>query len=254
MSLYLCILFPASPVSESESDVSPEKRARVGELPEVEEESSSSSSSLSSMSTSSSLSRSGSKQRSRKRCHRCQTKLELVQQELGSCRCGMIAPPCTHKHKHRGVLPITGPLVCLIPPQLSGMLKHVNSSSINWWKLETKQNLNPAAHIGKRFVCCHQSPVKEQTHRQNVGHRSSYCLSKSDDRCIFKVVTVRECVSYNELLSPGSRCRRRLSVGISFDIWLGFFWRSCLWVHQTYTNMSLRTQAVVSDTSPPYYP
>uniref|UniRef100_A0A3Q1FBE7 Zinc finger, AN1-type domain 3 n=1 Tax=Acanthochromis polyacanthus TaxID=80966 RepID=A0A3Q1FBE7_9TELE len=57
--------------SESESDVSPEKRARVGEVPEGEESS-------------------GSKQRSRKRCHRCQTKLELVQQELGSCRCGYV--------------------------------------------------------------------------------------------------------------------------------------------------------------------
>ncbi|XP_034414922.1 AN1-type zinc finger protein 3 homolog isoform X2 [Cyclopterus lumpus] len=72
--------------SESESDVSPEKRARVGDVPEGEE---SSSSSLSASSSSSS-SRSGSKQRSRKRCHRCQTKLELVQQELGSCRCGYV--------------------------------------------------------------------------------------------------------------------------------------------------------------------
>ncbi|XP_041792856.1 AN1-type zinc finger protein 3-like isoform X2 [Chelmon rostratus] len=73
--------------SESESDVSPEKRARVGEVPEGEK-SSSSSSSLSASSSSSS--RSSSKQRSRKRCHRCQTKLELVQQELGSCRCGYV--------------------------------------------------------------------------------------------------------------------------------------------------------------------
>ncbi|XP_029284381.1 AN1-type zinc finger protein 3-like isoform X2 [Cottoperca gobio] len=71
--------------SESESDVSPEKRARVGDVPEGEE---SSSSSLSASSSSSS--RSSSKQRSRKRCHRCQTKLELVQQELGSCRCGYV--------------------------------------------------------------------------------------------------------------------------------------------------------------------
>ncbi|XP_037304667.2 AN1-type zinc finger protein 3 [Pungitius pungitius] len=72
--------------SESESDVSPEKRARVGDVPEGEE---SSSSSLSASSSSSS-SRSGSKQRSRRRCHRCQIKLELVQQELGSCRCGYV--------------------------------------------------------------------------------------------------------------------------------------------------------------------
>ncbi|KAM9408872.1 AN1-type zinc finger protein 3 homolog isoform 2-T3 [Pholidichthys leucotaenia] len=71
--------------SESESEVSPQKRARVSEVPE-NEESTSSSSSLSA----SSLSRTGSKQRSRKRCHCCQTKLELVQQELGSCRCGYV--------------------------------------------------------------------------------------------------------------------------------------------------------------------
>ncbi|XP_034535837.1 AN1-type zinc finger protein 3 isoform X3 [Notolabrus celidotus] len=79
---------PAQDASESESDVSPKKRARVGEMPEGEE--SSSSSSLSASSSSSSSSRGGSKQRSRKRCHRCQTKLELVQQELGSCRCGYV--------------------------------------------------------------------------------------------------------------------------------------------------------------------
>uniref|UniRef100_UPI003AAA48A0 AN1-type zinc finger protein 3 homolog isoform X3 n=1 Tax=Centroberyx gerrardi TaxID=166262 RepID=UPI003AAA48A0 len=65
---------PAQEASESESDVSPEKRARVVEVPGAEESSSSS----------------GSKQRSRRRCHRCQTKLELVQQELGSCRCGYV--------------------------------------------------------------------------------------------------------------------------------------------------------------------
>nr|XP_046239191.1 AN1-type zinc finger protein 3-like isoform X2 [Scatophagus argus] len=78
--------------SESESDASPEKRARVGEVPEIEEASSSSSSfsASSSSSSSPSSSRSGTKQRSRKRCHRCQTKLELVQQELGSCRCGYV--------------------------------------------------------------------------------------------------------------------------------------------------------------------
>lgn len=89
----VCASF-VSPASESESDVSPEKRARVSGVPE-DEESSSSSSSFSALSSSSSSSRSGSKQRSRKRCHRCQTKLELVQQELGSCRCGK-----TFRHKH----------------------------------------------------------------------------------------------------------------------------------------------------------
>ncbi|KAM6981035.1 AN1-type zinc finger protein 3 [Aplochiton taeniatus] len=70
---------PCESASESESDVSPEKRVRVGELPGSEESSPSSSSS-----------HRGPKQRSRRRCHRCQTKLELVQQELGSCRCGYV--------------------------------------------------------------------------------------------------------------------------------------------------------------------
>ncbi|XP_024234272.1 AN1-type zinc finger protein 3 isoform X2 [Oncorhynchus tshawytscha] len=32
----------------------------------------------------------GPKQKNRRRCYRCQTKLELVQQELGSCRCGYV--------------------------------------------------------------------------------------------------------------------------------------------------------------------
>ncbi|XP_063079487.1 AN1-type zinc finger protein 3-like isoform X2 [Engraulis encrasicolus] len=57
----------------SESDVSPEKRARLGE--EVSEGEGS---------------RSSAKQKRRRRCHRCQIKLELVQQELGSCRCGHV--------------------------------------------------------------------------------------------------------------------------------------------------------------------
>uniref|UniRef100_A0A3B1IW42 Zinc finger, AN1-type domain 3 n=1 Tax=Astyanax mexicanus TaxID=7994 RepID=A0A3B1IW42_ASTMX len=56
--------------SGSESDASPEKRVRVGEASEESPR--------------------GSKQKNRRRCHRCQTKLELVQQELGSCRCGYV--------------------------------------------------------------------------------------------------------------------------------------------------------------------
>ncbi|KAM9765866.1 AN1-type zinc finger protein 3 isoform 2-T2 [Menidia menidia] len=74
---------PAQDASEFDSDASPEKRARVSEVPENEESSSSSA-------TSSPSSRNVPKQPSRKRCHRCQTKLELVQQELGSCRCGYV--------------------------------------------------------------------------------------------------------------------------------------------------------------------
>uniref|UniRef100_A0A8B9FX92 Zinc finger AN1-type containing 3 n=1 Tax=Amazona collaria TaxID=241587 RepID=A0A8B9FX92_9PSIT len=56
--------------SQSESEASPEKRPRLlddsNDRPEET---------------------SRSKQKSRRRCFQCQTKLELVQQELGSCRC-----------------------------------------------------------------------------------------------------------------------------------------------------------------------
>ncbi|MBN3324849.1 ZFAN3 protein, partial [Atractosteus spatula] len=58
--------------SGSESEVSPGKRARQDDEATTDD------------------SRGGGKQRSRRRCHRCQTKLELVQQELGSCRCGYV--------------------------------------------------------------------------------------------------------------------------------------------------------------------
>ncbi|XP_029622700.1 AN1-type zinc finger protein 3 isoform X2 [Salmo trutta] len=64
----------ATPLPEQdESGASPEKRARVG--PGSKE----------SLST-----HGGPKQKRSRRCHRCQTKLELVQQELGSCRCGYV--------------------------------------------------------------------------------------------------------------------------------------------------------------------
>lgn len=76
--------------SESKSDVSPAKQARVGDVSEEEEASSTLAFLPSSSASSSSSSRIGPKQRNRKRCHRCQAKLELVQQELGSCRCGYV--------------------------------------------------------------------------------------------------------------------------------------------------------------------
>uniref|UniRef100_A0A8D0FZL7 Zinc finger AN1-type containing 3 n=1 Tax=Sphenodon punctatus TaxID=8508 RepID=A0A8D0FZL7_SPHPU len=52
-----------------------------------------------------------SKQKSRRRCFQCQKKLELVQQELGSCRCGYVfcmlhrlpeQHDCTFDHMGRG--------------------------------------------------------------------------------------------------------------------------------------------------------
>lgn len=77
----LCLLFIWFLVSPK-SDLLPNKRARLREVPEDEE-----SSSLSSF-TALSASCSSAKQRTHRRCHFCRTKLELVQQEMGSCRCG----------------------------------------------------------------------------------------------------------------------------------------------------------------------
>ncbi|XP_075411284.1 AN1-type zinc finger protein 3 isoform X2 [Tenrec ecaudatus] len=79
--------------SHSENEASPVKRPRLLENPERSEESS------------------RSKQKSRRRCFQCQTKLELVQQELGSCRCGYVfcmlhrlpeQHDCTFDHMGRG--------------------------------------------------------------------------------------------------------------------------------------------------------
>ncbi|XP_011352855.1 AN1-type zinc finger protein 3 isoform X2 [Pteropus medius] len=79
--------------SQSENEASPVKRPRLLENNERSEETS------------------RSKQKSRRRCFQCQTKLELVQQELGSCRCGYVfcmlhrlpeQHDCTFDHMGRG--------------------------------------------------------------------------------------------------------------------------------------------------------
>ncbi|XP_029448773.1 AN1-type zinc finger protein 3 isoform X3 [Rhinatrema bivittatum] len=79
--------------SQSENDASPVKRPRLLDSGEGPEESS------------------RSKQKSRRRCFQCQIKLELVQQELGSCRCGYVfcmlhrlpeQHDCTFDHMGRG--------------------------------------------------------------------------------------------------------------------------------------------------------
>uniref|UniRef100_A0A3B4UPR3 Zinc finger AN1-type containing 3 n=1 Tax=Seriola dumerili TaxID=41447 RepID=A0A3B4UPR3_SERDU len=59
--------------SSSESEATPEKRPRPDEKEGSGEEAGGTP-----------------KQKNRRRCYRCQTKLELVQQELGSCRCGYV--------------------------------------------------------------------------------------------------------------------------------------------------------------------
>ncbi|XP_063095474.1 AN1-type zinc finger protein 3 isoform X2 [Cavia porcellus] len=79
--------------SQSENEASPVKRPRLLESTERSEDTS------------------RSKQKSRRRCFQCQTKLELVQQELGSCRCGYVfcmlhrlpeQHDCTFDHMGRG--------------------------------------------------------------------------------------------------------------------------------------------------------
>ncbi|XP_037699106.1 AN1-type zinc finger protein 3 isoform X2 [Choloepus didactylus] len=78
---------------QSENEASPVKRPRLLETTERSEETN------------------RSKQKSRRRCYQCQTKLELVQQELGSCRCGYVfcmlhrlpeQHDCTFDHMGRG--------------------------------------------------------------------------------------------------------------------------------------------------------
>ena len=72
-SLYSPRLPPvSSAASGSESEATPEKRPRTEGKEDAGEE----------------PPRGGPKQKNRRRCYSCQTKLELVQQELGSCRCG----------------------------------------------------------------------------------------------------------------------------------------------------------------------
>ncbi|XP_034756657.1 AN1-type zinc finger protein 3-like [Etheostoma cragini] len=64
---------PRESASDSEGEATPEKRPRTDEKEGSSEEA-----------------RGTPKQKNRRRCFRCQTKLELVQQELGSCRCGYV--------------------------------------------------------------------------------------------------------------------------------------------------------------------
>ncbi|KAK5879695.1 AN1-type zinc finger protein 3-like isoform X1 [Pseudochaenichthys georgianus] len=65
---------PRESASGSESEATPEKRPRAEEKDGGGGEEA----------------RGTPKQKNRRRCYRCQTKLELVQQELGSCRCGYV--------------------------------------------------------------------------------------------------------------------------------------------------------------------
>ncbi|XP_061609660.1 AN1-type zinc finger protein 3-like [Phyllopteryx taeniolatus] len=70
---------PRESASASESEATPEKRPRA-EAKEEEEEDDGGEEQAGSTP----------KQKNRRRCYSCQSKLELVQQELGSCRCGYV--------------------------------------------------------------------------------------------------------------------------------------------------------------------
>lgn len=69
------------PASGLQTEETPEKRPRT-------DEAEGSSSSVGDGDEEEEETRGTPKQKNRRRCYRCQTKLELVQQELGSCRCG----------------------------------------------------------------------------------------------------------------------------------------------------------------------
>ncbi|KAM9356267.1 AN1-type zinc finger protein 3 homolog [Pholidichthys leucotaenia] len=64
---------PRESASSTENEATPEKRARTEEKEGSGEET-----------------HGTPKQKNRRRCYRCNSKLELVQQELGSCRCGYV--------------------------------------------------------------------------------------------------------------------------------------------------------------------
>ncbi|KAM9778435.1 AN1-type zinc finger protein 3-like [Syngnathus typhle] len=70
---------PRESASPSESEATPEKRPR----PEAEEEDGGGEGGEDEAADTP-------KQKNRRRCYSCQSKLELVQQELGSCRCGYV--------------------------------------------------------------------------------------------------------------------------------------------------------------------
>ncbi|XP_019727030.1 AN1-type zinc finger protein 3-like [Hippocampus comes] len=68
---------PRESASTSESEATPEKRPRAEAKEEEQEDGEEAGGGTP-------------KQKNRRRCYSCQSKLELVQQELGSCRCGYV--------------------------------------------------------------------------------------------------------------------------------------------------------------------
>lgn len=96
---------PCDSSVESQSEESPEKRARVAAP------SPSASTSPAPSEDPEAVPANGPLQKNRRRCYLCQSKLGLVQQELGSCRCGYVFCPhhrlpeqhdCLFDHKDKG--------------------------------------------------------------------------------------------------------------------------------------------------------
>lgn len=94
------LVLPPFLASGSESEATPEKRPRPNEKEGGSEEAGGATP----------------KQKNRRRCYRCQTKLELVQQELGSCRCGQYR--CCLESDHRSVLVLALTLSHISSPDL----------------------------------------------------------------------------------------------------------------------------------------
>uniref|UniRef100_A0A8C1AMG5 Zinc finger, AN1-type domain 3 n=1 Tax=Cyprinus carpio carpio TaxID=630221 RepID=A0A8C1AMG5_CYPCA len=144
---------PCDSASGSESESSPEKRVRVGEASCSED------------------SPRVPKQKNRRRCHRCQTKLELVQQELGSCRCGYVF--CM---LHR------------LPEQHDCMFDHLGrgreEAVLKMVKLDRKVSRSDefaGLYFGELLSSQRLRSTPGETHR-SIETSGNFCSRRSDDR------------------------------------------------------------------------
>lgn len=160
----LCRLFPAS---GSDSEATPEKRPRTEEKEGSGEEA-----------------RGTPKQKNRRRCYRCQTKLELVQQELGSCRCGERSHRrfswCVETY-HWGPLPasLPGYVFCMLhrlPEQHDCVFDHLGrgreEAVLKMVKLDRKVGRS-CQRIGEECSWLVDPPTRERwgTYKERGGRR-----------------------------------------------------------------------------------
>lgn len=132
--------FFSCPASGSESEATPEKRPRTDEKEGGGEEA-----------------RGTPKQKNRRRCYRCQTKLELVQQELGSCRCGQYQHSSV-AFSHMLSLKAASTLVPLLFISLTWFpgcgWKCVSCCSVSVWpeKLKVHKPLLESRYVSPAFI------------------------------------------------------------------------------------------------------